>query len=1252
MKNKDIIIFIILLWTGSLIAKIIRFSDVNAKPGLFLLSQSVSGVELEFNMPSVRIEDADINGEVMQVVSSPGILLFFGKEGAPNTPGLSRYIAIPKGSVAKVRIIEEKKEIFRDINLIPMHNIPLENDNSPLRYEKDMSIYSKDAYYPETPVLLSEPMKIRELDVVILNITPFQYNPVKKELVVYKKLRVKVDFIGGNGQFGDDAYRSRFWEPLLWGHIINYATLPKIDFSDPSRYRGTGYEYIIITRDDPVFKAWADSIKRWRTLEGIKTGVFTVTQIGGNTVQAIETFIDTAYQNWQVKPIAFLIVGDYPNPIPAVRPHPYEGTYCTDNVYAAIGTTDFLPDLYSARIFADSESHLQLMINKILEYEKTPPMDFNFYNEPLIACGWQTERWFQLCTEIIRRFLISVKNKSPKRAYKIYSGTPIVGGPWSTAANTNLIVDYFGPYGVEYIPETNDKDANWWNSGNVDSINIRINSGAFIVHHRDHGSEYGWGEPAYNILNLSGLNNDKYPLVFSINCLTGKYNHTSQCFLEAFLRYPKRAVGANGATQVSYSFVNDTYIWGYFDAFYPEFMPDYPILDGIPSEPPYRNSRPSFAITYGKYFLHVSNWPSTPEVKEVTYGLFHFFGDAFQYMYTEVPKNLNVNHAYYLLPGATQFEINAEDSSWISLTKKDQNGEIVIIGVGEGTGYPITINIEPQFPPETIIVTVTKHNCLRYVAYVPVVDFSTLPQIPTIISPFNFARFSTLNPTLKFYSTDPQGEQISYKIKWSLNPNFTNSDSFITISYPSGEIVSFNFPYNLIAGKTYWWKVNCKDPQGSNQWTPYSEIRSFTVGENIPENTSSWYQTTGDQFRYNTLEGVKIEGDSVLLVPSSIKVCTLLAEKFESGIPQTWTVIDGNNDGIKWEAGTTSSLSGYEPPYYQTKYAYYSDAQAGNGTINYNEELISPKIGIPSTSVNLKLKYTYGFKIFENGEKYRIQIRKKVNSLWSEWITVKMYTTTCNGSQLIDLTEHIPCDSIQLRFFYSDSTSTFHWGYACGIDNIHLICSYQILNNFGIMITPAILYSELSKTYERNKWGDIIVYKRNPDDSIGIQIEYFDGESWILIPDSLLPNNSIGIYKDTLSISHLDTLNYGKVRIKVLFYKKQNNTPCLLGLEAGNLSEYVNIEEKSLKLYIPYIKVSTNIFEKDILIKYTFPQNYEKINLSIFDSGGRMIKDLTKEIIKTKSSSLRIGEDFSKGIYFIKFETNDYKKILKIIKIR
>jgi hypothetical protein len=121
---------------------------------------------------------------------------------------------------------------------------------------------------------------------------------------------------------------------------------------------------------------------------------------------------------------------------------PLWDNYCvSDNIYADVDNND-LPEMTFARITAQNSGDLSIMINKFLDYERTPPVSSSFYNNPITAGGWQTERWFILCTEICWGFMNNVLGKSPVREYAIYSGTP--GSVWSTNTNTNMLVNYFG----------------------------------------------------------------------------------------------------------------------------------------------------------------------------------------------------------------------------------------------------------------------------------------------------------------------------------------------------------------------------------------------------------------------------------------------------------------------------------------------------------------------------------------------------------------------------------------------------------------------------------------------------------------------------------------------------------------------------------------------------------------------------------------------------------------------------------------
>jgi len=690
--------------------EVFNFDDTWGTAGFNVVDQKNNDVELIFSVPQIQLADIDINGEAMQNVLMPGVILP-NNAGAPNLPGMGRFIAIPEGASVEVEILEVQTEIINDVNVAPSFVIPREDDDSPLKYFKDEDIYGVDAYYPEEPVMVSDVTQLRGVDVVTVGITPFQYNPVTKELVVYTNIKVRVNFIGGNGHFGEDRLRSRWWEPMLQEHLLNYASLPKIDFDHRTPTDEDNVEYLIIVPDDPYFIAWADTLKRWRNEQGILTGITTLTEIGGNNATLIENYINNAYANWDPAPAAVLLLSDYQNSgdnygITA----PTWNNYCaSDNIYADI-TGNNLPDIAFARICAQGYQQLSTMIGKMMDYERNPYTDPGFYDHPVIAGGWQTERWFILCCEVIYGYFANVQGKTPTREYAIYSGSP--GSSWSTNANTWMIVDYFGPSGLGYIPASPSYLTDW--GGNATRINNDLNTGAFILQHRDHGSNYGWGEPDYQISDLSGLNNDMYTYVFSINCLTGEFNLSSECFAEAFHRMEHGALGITAATETSYSFVNDTYVWGSYDAMWPDFDPGY----GQPSNSLY-SQRPCFGNASGKWYLAASSWPYNPGDKTVTYYLFHHHGDAFMTLYSEVPQNLNVLHDAAIMGGQSDFTVTADAGALIGLSV---DGEYLASSLSNGG--PTTMSFDPQMPGTTIRVTVTKPNYYRYISDVPVVPAS------------------------------------------------------------------------------------------------------------------------------------------------------------------------------------------------------------------------------------------------------------------------------------------------------------------------------------------------------------------------------------------------------------------------------------------------------------------------------------------------------------------------------------------------
>ncbi|NQV02479.1 MAG: PKD domain-containing protein, partial [Bacteroidia bacterium] len=555
---------------------------------------------------------------------------------------------------------------------------------------------------------------------VILGVTPFQYNPVTKELIVYRDLQIAIDCDGGTGVYGNDRLRSPWWDGLMSDAMLNYSALPEIDYAERMNQTLQSFteddecEYIIITPTGDDFVRWADSIAKFRNEQGILTKVFTVDDVGGNTTNAIETFINNAYNTWSTPPAACLLLGDYGTNGAASIIAPIWNNYCaSDNIYADVNG-DQMPDVIFARMTANNDDQLTTFITKFLDYERNPETDTAFYNHPITALGWQTVRWFQICSEVVGGYFKHVRGRQPTRINALYAGNPNVD-PWSTATNTSTILNYFGPNGLGYIPAT-PQELGGWTGGNSTHVTNAINAGSFLIQHRDHGNVTLWGEPAYNNNNINQLTNDKLIHVFSINCLTGKYNISSECFVEKFHRHTKNgynsgALSVTGSSETSYSFVNDTYVWGMFDNMWPDFMPE------ETSEVAHRGIMPAFGNAGGKYFLRQSSWPYNTNNKAVTYYLFHHHGDAFSCLYDTVPANLDVSHDTSIVYGSTSFSVTATDSSFIALSN---DGELLATAYGAGS-TPVVMTI-PVLPPGTnVLVTVTMKNCFRYEDMVPVV---------------------------------------------------------------------------------------------------------------------------------------------------------------------------------------------------------------------------------------------------------------------------------------------------------------------------------------------------------------------------------------------------------------------------------------------------------------------------------------------------------------------------------------------------
>lgn len=728
---------------------------------LILTNESRSNLSIELNVNKYDIKELHDRGEVMHEIVMDNISLP-NDEGKPNIPFVNRFIAVPEGAELTINIENCEREIIQGVNIAPSKGYFLENEGPKPDIRKDDDIYSKNEFYPSDIVTLSKPYSLRGLNATGLTISPVQWNPVTKELIIYKKISFTIDIKGGKGSYGDEKYRSVYWDPIYERNILNYNSLPKIDYGKRMQEwlskDLTGAEYIIIIPNDEDFRPQAERLANFRRQQGIITEVYSLSDIGVTSSNELMTWFHNMYNTWDIPAVAACLFGDHEENtyygIPAMDAESYWDFYVSDNYYGDINN-DKLPDICMSRLVASNAEEAEMFIDRQLDYEYFKPnMDEDFYKRVLTACGYDVNAWFQMCSESIGGYLRSIGKETTRinGAYSYY-----YPGVWSQANYTDFIVNYFGPDGLGYFPETPEAAGGFEGGTGQDVINA-INEGTFLVQHRDHGWDRFWYQPDFDISQLSMLDNaDKIPYLITVNCRTGNFSYGQDCLAEGFLRASNSesylgAVGALAPSAQSYSFANDTYLWGVWDFFENSFMPEHGTETSFNN-----NYMPAFANVAGKYFLSQMAFPNYDNDMFVkTCEIYHAHNDAFLRLYSEVPQVMDVEHTYTITIEDPAISIKAPENCMISIYLEENETINILASV------PSTGNVQNIALPDDVVVdsklniTVSGQNYLRYENFIYVIEDETAYM------------------TLSDYIFDSDNTELNYNDETYINLTLTN----------------------------------------------------------------------------------------------------------------------------------------------------------------------------------------------------------------------------------------------------------------------------------------------------------------------------------------------------------------------------------------------------------------------------------------------------------------------------------------------
>ena len=723
MKRFTFLSMMVLI-IGILNAQEIHRFRASHPQGLNVESSTSSSLSLHYSIQELGIANID-NGETKgQEIILKGQFIP-NAEGCPNLPVVNRYIAVPQGASVNLQIKENASTVLQGIDLLPAAPAQTDNADRLPQLQRNSLIYGNDSNFPAENIVLSTPTKIRNLDVVLLSITPFRYNPIRQTLEVIYDIDIDIRFEGGNGQFGESRYLNPDWEHILRDLVINGEMIPTTDYY---RYVKSvrdkdeeGCEYLIIAPDNEDILAWADTLKNFRTKQGVLTKVVSLTECGGNNTNSIRNYILNAYNTWAIPPAAVLLFGGYHSGAGIVPWYHYtvqdEYTprrYPTDYPYCDMNG-DSLADVAISRITARNIQEYQTFVEKTIQYESNPPTDADYYDHPIITAGHQDNKWFMLSSQSINGFYRNNLGKHPTDQYMLHSTS--VSPPdsvWSTGYNASTVFDYFGPNGQSYIPELIGDLNEWITKSDTVPLHTALKEGAFLTMYRGHSNYNAWWFPAFAASSLNYIVNEPLTFVLSISCSTALFTESGRGLIDAFcIKQHGGAVGGIGATSLTHSYYNDVLAWGIIDCIWPDFLPD------LGGDTPPDFVRPSYVLAAAKHYFayHVFLPGWWPEREHSTMHLFCFTGDTYLNLYTEVPQPLQITHGIYHPAGTSEFIVTAEEGSVVCLSKDDD-----IIDVFISDGQPYTFTPQNMIVGEHLTLTATKQNHLRYEYEIPIIS--------------------------------------------------------------------------------------------------------------------------------------------------------------------------------------------------------------------------------------------------------------------------------------------------------------------------------------------------------------------------------------------------------------------------------------------------------------------------------------------------------------------------------------------------
>jgi hypothetical protein len=620
-----------------------------AEPTLRVLRAAENELLLEFALPGLQVQSVEVGGETFHLLAIEGGGLE-GENGQPTLPIFSRLIRIPDraGVSWEVTAIETRE-------LPGYRPFPMQPDGTS-DFVIDRSAYTGSGLPETATVQIGAPAIARGLRVVPIVFSPVRFDPSRSALEVAGRVEVRITFAGTdlrNARAGRTLPISAGFDRLYRDLVVNH------EGAEPERGAAAG-EYLIICPDAADVIAALQPLVEWRTRRGFHVRLATTTETGTSREQ-IQTWLRSAYSNWEIPPEYVCLVGDADGSI-AIPAWTYGGGD-TDHQYSQLDGDDPLADICLGRISVDTVDRLRLYVTKIVGYESTPYMtDTSWYKRGCLV-GDPSSSGYS-CVQIMQWIKTRLRDRGYAEVDTVF--TP----PWVTRMVAALnrgdtVFAYRGYYGTS-----------GFNNGHIGSLTN------------------GW----------------KMPFAPILTCGTGSFAGGT-AMSEAWIRagtppnVPTGAIASMGLSTLStVTKYNNALMYG--------------VWHSILVEDRFHFGE---ASVRGKYELFVNYGTGGGGLNHMHWA--NLMGDPAGEIWTDIPLSIAVTHPASIPRGANAVTVGVTvqgapcAGAYVCLWKGDETH------VGGVTGADGSVELAVAAPTTGAMkITVTKHDHRPYLATLTVAD--------------------------------------------------------------------------------------------------------------------------------------------------------------------------------------------------------------------------------------------------------------------------------------------------------------------------------------------------------------------------------------------------------------------------------------------------------------------------------------------------------------------------------------------------